>query len=274
MREPFLCLLILSGLCRGAEGDRAAWIAEKQAIIADSKSKPEKEAMESLAPIVRGLGREKHLADDARELYESARDALMSYPEYADYFAGEIRRLTDAELGGTSTEHSSKRGWEAETLAKLPTPDSVRALGELLFDERDPFKGTPTDSPWVPTCFIAEDGLFEMGIKNPPVLKTQFPVLREDLHKWQDWYQEVKSGKRTFSFEGDENIYSLSGRVEAAAPVRSIPRTTPQPPQVIAEASPPTVEVPHRGWMVALALIIVAIAGIAVFRTSGKKRSL
>ncbi len=91
----------------------------------------------------------------------------------------------------------------------------MKILGELLFDERNPFADHPTDAPWVPSCLYAVDALHKLGLKNPPV-KAIHADPDNDLRTWQLWYEQVRAGTRTFSFEGDDTIYSLSGPVRTA----------------------------------------------------------
>jgi len=79
-------------------------------------------------------------------------------------------------------------------------------LGELLFDERDPWKGIPTDATWMPSCSLAVVALHNLGLENPPV-NTSYADYRNDLRTWQLWFEQVRAGNRTFSFKADKKVY-------------------------------------------------------------------
>jgi hypothetical protein len=84
-------------------------------------------------------------------------------------------------------------------LSRLATPEAVRILGEFLND--------PAMSP------VAAKSLLDMPLKAKPAesnLEGE-KMSSEEIQLWKDWYGQVKSGQRTFSFESDPQEYDLNG---------------------------------------------------------------
>ncbi len=94
-------------------------------------------------------------------------------------------------------------------LPLLPTPESIRILGDYLDDERDPLPPPSPSQDWddlPPNAELASESLMEIGLRDPPVRKSLWPHA-DTLERQRKWYAEVKSGKRTFSFEGEAVEY-------------------------------------------------------------------
>jgi len=269
--KAFALGLGLMATVSSADGRDPSWFTGKMAYLDSLGDHPSQEDLPKLR-ILAGITARPSDAEQ-QQVAARAQELVLEIPGAIDYYAGEIKEITDRQLEGSASPSDLLRRQDASALSQFRRPESVKALGELLFDERDPSKGVPSDSSWLPTCFYAEDALFKMGIKNPPVPKTKFPVLRDDLHKWQDWYQEVKSGKRTFSFEGDDNVYSLSGRVEVSTSGRSIHSTLPRSQPLATETDAPASQGSRSEWLLAVALAVAAIAGVAALRMSGRRNA-
>ncbi len=115
-----------------------------------------------------------------------------------------------------------------ETLLHLPSPETVQVLGHYLSDMRDtPFTENPKykemvrsgklrPADWEPTAenaWLATYSLSNIGLRNPPFEPVanwdviRFPPANESLPKFRAWWEEVKSGKRTFSFVGQTVEY-------------------------------------------------------------------
>jgi hypothetical protein len=243
-------------------------ISEQWKIINDAKASPDTSHIKQLGDIVRHLGRDlKNLEPESEELYNEAQHVLLSIPGHAEYYGNEIKNLTDGEIAGTSTAHTATRGWYFETLSRMPSPETVRVLGELLFDERNPFKGDPTDAPWQASCWGAEDAIFHLGLKNMPVKEGPFPFYEDDLHTWQLWYEQVRAGTRTFSFKGNDTVYTLAGPVTEASP--SSPQTSHQPAGSQPAALPAQSSFPKLPIAIALVILLTAIFAVV---TKSKKR--
>ncbi|GAA5115800.1 hypothetical protein GCM10023212_01110 [Luteolibacter yonseiensis] len=156
----------------------------------------------------------------------------MAIPGYADYYDKKIRRNMDDEVAKNGKGNERERMWAFQTLEHLPSPETVKVLGELLYDDRDPYKGATgfedTGAPR-PNFRYASMTLTRLGIQKAP-MKNKYPdgsVGYDDseVETWKVWYEQVKAGTRTFSFEGDDTIYNLAGRTSVArdGPVQSRP---------------------------------------------------
>ncbi|QJE94747.1 hypothetical protein [Luteolibacter luteus] len=228
-------LLLILGFCHPAEadGDREAWLSEKRLIIENVRSgKDDETAVEELGRLVRSLGgKEKSLGDDERLLFQEAVETLSSDPSYAQHFASRIARITDEEIAKTWTEHSSQRGWYFQTLTELRRPETIKILGELVFDERDPWKSEDWGDGGRPysNCYHAVETLHKLGLRNPPVARD-YPDVYGDVRTWQLWYEQVRAGTRTFSFEGDDTIYTLAGPVKESRESGPSPGSKVAPP--------------------------------------------
>ncbi len=97
-------------------------------------------------------------------------------------------------------------------LIYLPSPETVKVLGEFLSDEIDqPPAGKSNHSYDFPSnAVIAARALGELRIvgftKGINIDQTNM-----DLSLPRQWYQGVKDGNRTFRFEGDPTEYDLNG---------------------------------------------------------------
>jgi len=133
----------------------------------------------------------------------------------------------------------------------------VRVLGELLFDERNPWEKTNFTDSGLPltNALYAVESLHKLGLKNPPVL-SEHTAYADDLHTWQLWYQQVKAGNRTFSFKGDDTVYTLAGPVTANDASRPSPASHPN------EAVAPVSSLLKRPplWLIVGAIVSVLLA--------------
>src|SRR5690606_26228155 len=46
-----------------------------------------------------------------------------------------------------------------------------------------------------------------------PVKRAGYTFPYEYVYAWQNWYEQIKAGSRTFRFEGDPTEYDLNGPV-------------------------------------------------------------
>ena len=228
--------ILFFGSCLTGSGqsERSTWFSEKWQIVENVRSGIGGEAeVEKLGVLVAGLGEdEKSLKPEVKNLYEEGVKTLLADPAHAGYFASKIAQLTEEEIKGSSTAHQSQRGWYYETLSELRSPQTVKVLGELVFDERDPWK----DGDWgdggrpYANSFHAVKAFHKLGLKHPPVARD-YPHIQGDVRTWQLWYEQVRAGTRTFSFEGDDTIYTLTGPVtESREPSRPPARSVSPPP--------------------------------------------
>jgi hypothetical protein len=256
----FLTLAIatlLQGYCIALPEDPAeylAWEKRQLSVIEAQKKLLPEQSIPTLGKFVYRLSLPTHQERGDRVVFNASRNLLLSIPNHAEWFGNEINRMTDIEVEG---QFHHERGWYFTILSHLQSPQTVQVLGELLFDERDPWKNIPTDATWYPSSVLAVRALHNLGIEKPPV-NSEFPDPRNDLLTWQLWYEQVRAGTRTFSFKGDKTTYSLTGPVATArdpGSVRPGARASPEPSSIDSGSSARA----RTPALIALGLAILAL---------------
>ena len=151
----------------------------------------------------------------------AARRKLLTDPAYIAPFKNGLERAIQAEFAeardaATAVRVHPKRGEIYLALAELPSPQVIGLLGELLYDERDPWKDEPKSdySRPRPNSFNATQTLNRIGLDGVQIIELKTTRDNEAaLHQWKLWYEQVKAGTRTFRFKGDPQEYSLAGPV-------------------------------------------------------------
>ena len=175
-------------------------------------------------------------------IYKQIQEVVVSIPDHAKYFtdpieesyglnakrvrlfesqpewkaAGENAKLTDEGSLGMFNLISGMWGDCGEICSKnlrmlghIPSTESVRALGRYLRERDEP--DIEIHPPY--TGELAVESLTELISDGP--MQTEL-VSVDDVPKWQQWFDEVKAGKRTFRFVGSDEIYTLDGPADAA----------------------------------------------------------
>jgi hypothetical protein len=96
-----------------------------------------------------------------------------------------------------------------ETLQHLPSPETVKALGEMLKEEWQRVLPPHSTVHNVPGALgkNAMRTLLELPLREMPTPHYDRDIAKEQLSAWQQWYAEVKSGQRAFSFKGQSVEY-------------------------------------------------------------------
>jgi hypothetical protein len=193
---------------------------EKSDLMAES------ERIGFLSQGLRNMGHRKSINDhstEVDEVYLKIQNAMLLIPGHADYFAKEIQisraKAIDRQAregGETRWEHyDDVRSAAIETLQNLPSPEAIRVLGELLSDSEK--TGPQITEGALPDAFgpppnasLAADAL-KLLIEKPPVPQDRNWQKKGDIEAWQLWYEQIKSGNRTFRFKGDPKDYDLTG---------------------------------------------------------------
>jgi len=241
--------------------------------------KNQEKSFQSIGNLILGLRnmghRKEWLGHDPSvdETYEKLQEVILAIPNHAKYFADEIEKLRIPEREGYSgCSDPRKRMWIIQdSLAHLPSPETIQILGNFLYDTRD----TPTarevrlatDYDLIPTndC-LAANALGSIGLNKAPLDKKKYSE-RQDVEIWKLWYEPVKAGTRKFSFVGQDVEYQFNkdgtwitmplkasndNRAQVANPVLKVgERTTP----------------PTWPWIVA----IVALTGAGVWWRKQRK---
>jgi hypothetical protein len=192
------------------------WVIE----IEKTKQMPQGQAIELLGRCVVKMTKTSIFQiDDRWDVYRNAQAALLAIPGHAEYYRDkvlEVRKIRDQAVG--NIQYSGKAGdyrnalHEAmETLKQLPSPETIRVLGDFLSDQSaNPF--SPQDGmKESPTSHVAVGALCCLPLVSKPADTKYAYQAKDDLLAWQAWYEQIKAGTRTFRFEGDPQEYDLNG---------------------------------------------------------------
>lgn len=314
MKRLIVALILLAtGVATSSEDWRAenrkseaSQVALWDANLAKSAQMTNLEKLDFLALGLRNMGERKTRPDHSSEvdaLYDSLQSALLAIPGHAESYRDRInetrskmeearRKKNASEANDYQTKLSNQVFYDLPTLDHLPSVETVGVLGEFLFDERGYVRLPP-----MPTLLqldkAAEDSpvygraaraLAALPIENKPVPADAQFFTPEDVFPWRQWFEEIKSGKRTFRFEGDPTEYDLNGpapkqKLERIAldHKRDAERATgsrrPGSPDG-AGVSPNTTEVPMPTSIAALIASCLLLAGAVWYFVRAGKRWL
>jgi hypothetical protein len=136
---------------------------------------------------------------------------IINNSNHAQIYIDQIESMYVPDENGriVCNQKISRRQLFYEKLNHIPSPQIVQMLGQYLFDERD--KSSDDRFGASSNADFACGALVQIGLRNPPVprLTGMLPVeagfLKKDI--WQLWYEQVKAGTRSFSFEGQDVEY-------------------------------------------------------------------
>jgi hypothetical protein len=141
-------------------------------------------------------------------LFIEAQQKMLLIPGHAQYFADKLEEIRKTK---PKTDDGFERSlYIAKTLIHMPSPETIRVLGNYLHDERD----TPPERNWTPeNAHLAAYALSRIGLRDfpfegplVPYSLTIWPDLKQ-LPDYRAWWEEVNSGQRTFSFKGQSVEY-------------------------------------------------------------------
>lgn len=215
------------GNAASERGSRSQYesLANLRKSVQEVEQKPPNETIPLLADGLQKLARKNVFQVAERiEVYDLVQSTLLAIPGHAQYFADELERL---RLDPKSNYERIRATYLTETLKHLPSPETIQVLGHYLSDMRDtPYDENPKfiealragkvkEPDWTPTpqnAWLATCALSNIGLRNPPFepvgnyINIRFSEA-DSLPKFREWWEEVKSGKRTFSFVGQTIEY-------------------------------------------------------------------
>jgi hypothetical protein len=248
-----LCLFVSS--LHSFANDDPNWFDQRKALIESFREGKSEDSIKGLGRTVSGLGRHlDSISPEEKEIFDEAKQALISYPPAVDFFGEEIKKLMDEQVGnGFTKSHPDQRYWYFETLDQLPSPETIKVLGELLFDERNPWIGRSGGDSNLPAAnaTYSVEALNKIGLKSPPSVTSDLND-EKDIKTWQLWFEQVRAGKRNFSFTGDDRAYTLEGPVTEPVIARSARTLPPQTPVSAAQVRPTNSSI----WPLAIALLV------------------
>jgi hypothetical protein len=269
-----LGLMLTSPIGYGASGDNSNEVQKAfdqwRQIASEVSDNPTEEGVLKLGQGLRKLERASVYPSEERfEVQKHIRRALQTIPNHAEYFSGALERAIQAEFAeardaATTVRVQPDRGQIYLTLAQLPSPQVVGLLGELLYDERDPWKDEPKiDRRPRPNSFYATQTLNRLGLDGVQIIELKTTRDNEAaLHQWKLWYEQVKAGNRRFRFQGDPQEYTLAGPVVEARE----PTTTRPAPEIASEnVSAASKEAENKAtglpiWPLTLAGVLLVVA--------------
>ena len=226
---------------RGASSQHEALTQWRKAIL-NCEQLPEKARIELLIKALDKISRFSiYQVAERIEIYDLAREKMTSIPDHANYFtdkieeswnsnAEKVRKIEFPPDWETKLEKLIQSGsdlqyymdWQRaqwgnyeeirsenlRMLGHIPSKESVRALGYYLRERN--LSGIKIEPPV--TGELAAGSLSEL-ISDGPTRTGQSSW--EDVPKWQQWFDEVKAGKRTFRFVGSDVDYTLDGPANA-----------------------------------------------------------
>lgn len=205
------------------------WKSKREVTIRQIETEPKPEAIAGLGEMVRQLKTLGYRECAERDYITSlAQSALVAIPGHAEYFRDKIYQSRERvkAIGGTSLyEYHNELMYGFQTFPHLASPEGVRVLGEMLSDEWVPpgNETAPASEKLAPLSVSARVALQKFPLLDKPFKEA---VTRHNVADanaaWLDWYKQIKSGKRTFRFEGDPVDYDLNG----PAPKQTLDRIT------------------------------------------------
>ena len=191
----------------------------------------EHQKLDQLGEVIRGVGHFKQFGNryslgQLPELLTEVQSAMISIPGHADYIAKSIKDLQtklnnapEADKWNVRPAYDSAQASGFETLSHLPSAETVRVLGEFLYDEEGGINmkegaSMPTlDESMAQQKKNCNKAVITLSvlIDSPPVEKSG-SLRAEVFEAWRRWHEQVKAGQRTFRFVGDPTEYDLNGR--------------------------------------------------------------
>jgi hypothetical protein len=173
-------------------------------------------------------------------LYKKLQPLLLGIPGHAEFHAKPVWESYAAYRDPDHPKHEGSLTWFSEemrygfqTLKHLPSPETVKALGGML---REEWEDEPDPNSEVhPAQSMAKYAVTAMTLLNIREAPSE-PIQQYDAPKvlagWQDWYEQVKSGQRTFSFKGQpvEYRFKPDGTWETT-PIANPPDDAPEVPE-------------------------------------------
>jgi hypothetical protein len=225
------------------------------------------------------------------EVYDNVQTKLISIPGHAEYFGKRIHEayepLKGQNPGGSISRAQNEMMYGFATLKNLPSPETVKVLGGMLSEtwRMEPVPSEPGDPGYTPPSLALSaiiGALGELPLRMPPKVPIVMAWESSEVvkvHPWQNWYEEVKSGRRTFSFKGQSVEYRFrqDGTWETL-PIANRPDDAPKPAVVVANPENPTPpsqkskpsppQGPRWAWLIGAAAAVLSALVWLVLRKS------
>ncbi len=255
-------------------------------IILYAKVKSQSEKLIELLPGLRTMGFwvdvEGHRTG-TDILFRQIQQEVLSIPGHARYLVEEMERKRAALTPGQyRSNYDLNRVVIFETLKRLPSAETVQVLGGYLGDERDSppprYPGQDyIDEP--ATCHLATTALFKLGLRDVPMGGNNRPI-DQTLKDYRLWWEEIKSGRKAFSFKGQDVEYRFKpdGTWDtfpiSNPPDDGVKPTTPKSAMQNASEQPQAVQPDNtRNWWPWLSILSVLLA-VGVWQCVVRRKSI
>jgi hypothetical protein len=197
--------------------EREAWHAKMWLRIQElSNSNDPQESIKGLGEYVLKLGSGlPYRSAEELKAFNLAKSELLSIPGHAVYFADPIHESYKSYRDPSLPRQPGVR-WYAdevrygmETLRHLPSPETVKVLGEMLWEEwQDDITDLDGDMTYQEAMAVsAVRTLGDLPLRDTPTPPFKGIEAKGKLPAWQKWYESVKSGEIAFSFKGQSVEY-------------------------------------------------------------------
>lgn len=195
-------------------------LAKWKSDILSIDDRPSEEQIELLVTALRKMSRYDIFQLHERfEIYDMAQKRVISIPGHAECIRDRVlsaqnevkAHLDDGQTSVKLGEYYTEKSRSFEALSHLPSAENVRILGEFLSDEWTGDLSIQEGAKVFPLSHDAVRAFGQLPLIGKPFPQTEGYQAPEQLEGWRQWYQEIKSGKRTFRFEGDPTEYDLNG---------------------------------------------------------------
>lgn len=222
-----------------------------------------------------------HLLDEnAKKLNQQLLNEILKLPNHASFYRDRIIAANQIciDLDKDVMSHPDGAGYAAcdeiidcfIILRLLPSPQTVQVLGEFLYchdRERTHEERQKMVDGGIHIGAVASDkslaehattSLNRLGINNGPHAQDNFLSIEQDI--WPLWYEQVKAGTRSFSFEGQyvEYRFKKDGTWITTPLINHDRAVTQRRNAQTTSNQPPTGSQNQWYWIAGILLIIVA----------------
>ncbi len=273
------------------------WLEQRLAEIESSRNLPIEKKYDSLKVYLKIKAKQEELARpmtyEQQEVYEKVQDLFITTPGHAEYYA---IKLADARKAAADTFESNylKTYREAgEMLSHLPSVETIKVLGRLLENDTDYVDSKMTHKEMSDLFFkymnegknsplftnnssaLSISVLNKLGVRGLPSSNLGRYVMMDDYRNtFLKWWDEVKSGQRTFSFVGQKIEYRFKpdgtwATIPIANPLDDGPQPIPSKPEAIRPEqkhppSPPALPPTAPSFSVSWWLIVCSILALVI----------
>lgn len=257
--------------------------------IVEAAPLPSEQSIPLLGYVLKRLGGWQR--PDTLAVYHEAQSKLLSIPGHATYFRDKLKAAQAEVKAGSMTlgTWDNLRIDSFQTLKHLPSEETVSVLMEFVNDHfadlnsKNPedYESLSSRDPHYLGSFtvqgVAATTLEALGIQPPPYKDPAKLRYEENLELWNQWWDQVKAGKRKYRFKGSTVDHPVNAPPGTAREVRR-PERHPEPPLKEKTSQNPVPEQPRsereKGpqWSLFVA-IAVALAAVMLYFIKRKGRA-